>query len=632
MLVLVQRRGSFRLGAWFGGGLVVLAASCAPDATECAADRDCDEGRHCAEGACVEASGLSVRVLSLTASPSTVGPGDDVTLRWATRNASACELSPGAGVVPRVGTFTIAIAETTTFTLACEGPGGPATSTTAVTVIGSGADAGALDGGGRDGGEGEPDDDAGEPEAGPSGGEDGGTLDGGPPPVDAGTDAGGDAGPASNDAGPEAYATSCSDLRVRGGVTSDGVYTLDPDGPGGAAPFEAWCDMTTEGGGWTLVLKVDGTKSTFRYQAELWTSTTLLNSTAVTPTETEAKLHGYLALPFDRVRVAFESGGNGGARGISLALSAPSLRALMASGTTATDEGPEAWGALDDGDVLPAKCLREGVNVDVGGVLFPGSSVRLGVFADNTEGCLSPDDYVGVGFSFSLTCPSLPTAGSTSTCAGTNLGDAAFATVWVRDEDFTDLSPKASCAAHLASGRTVSGLYTLSLGGSPVEAYCDMTTDGGGWTLAGASVEGGSAAAFGWRSTTGSVRDDEEPYSLGALSLGLSFDEALLGRRGTGKALRSNAYRVALPDAFFGDGGRTQAYPTEPVPVLGDCLPVSYSMLRTWGHTELTTHFHIRDNAPATDLGLRPSGSSLWYEDCAQGALLEGTQGLLFVR
>ncbi|WP_218044982.1 fibrinogen-like YCDxxxxGGGW domain-containing protein, partial [Kiloniella majae] len=45
---------------------------------------------------------------------------------------------------------------------------------------------------------------------------------------------------------------SCKAILDAGDSTGNGYYQIDPDGSGGIAPIDAYCNMTDHGGGWTL--------------------------------------------------------------------------------------------------------------------------------------------------------------------------------------------------------------------------------------------------------------------------------------------------------------------------------------------------------------------------------------------
>ena len=274
-------------------------------------------------------------------------------------------------------------------------------------------------------------------------------------------------------------ARDCSDLLGAGFVAS-GRYTIDPDGLAGPEPpFETYCDMDTDGGGWTLVLKADGHSDTFRYDAPHWSS-----EQAVAPWETgldgrEAKLASYWSVPFNELRVDLMAAEDQGS--FALFHAAPSLHAVIATGEAVpTQQGWRAWRALLPSASLQVGCGMEGFNV--GG---DRSRVRIGVVTDNDGLCRDPDSRLGVGAA-GTSCgqDGANSVGGEGRCGG-DLGDLSVrALAWV----FVRRRPRApaACSAVLGSAADQgSGVYVLQPpedGALPYRTWCDMEAEGGGWT------------------------------------------------------------------------------------------------------------------------------------------------------
>ncbi len=56
---------------------------------------------------------------------------------------------------------------------------------------------------------------------------------------------------------------SCKDILTKAPLSKDGYFWIDVDGPGGGNSFQVWCDMSTDGGGWTRgMVMIAGDKTT----------------------------------------------------------------------------------------------------------------------------------------------------------------------------------------------------------------------------------------------------------------------------------------------------------------------------------------------------------------------------------
>lgn len=223
---------------------------------------------------------------------------------------------------------------------------------------------------------------------------------------------------------------SCKQLaELDGGdALGDGVYQLDPDAEGPSAPFDAFCDMTHEGGGWTLVLKSDGNAMTFAYESPLWGSTTPYQPEFPDLDYTEAKLASYSSLAFDEILVGLEAPiadqDLPTLSWVKLPIAGSSLHALIQPGVhIPTNLGRDAWIGLVSGGTLQPYCNLEGLNVWPSNTMPHYHRVRIGVVANEQADCSSPNSRIGIGGTSAddLNCGTLPNpTGNFVGCNGGN--------------------------------------------------------------------------------------------------------------------------------------------------------------------------------------------------------------------
>ncbi len=167
-----------------------------------------------------------------------------------------------------------------------------------------------------------------------------------------------------------------------------GLYWLDPDGVGVLAPFAAYCDMVGDGGGWTLVMKVDGNSPLLTGESALWQDMSLISADKPDFDKQQARLPGYAQLPLTQLRVGLTVDASPPAT-LVLAVQGSSLGYLISQGKLiATSAGRQNWKSLLVDSSLQMYCSQEGLNT---------IDCRIGISSNQENDCASPDSWLGIG-------------------------------------------------------------------------------------------------------------------------------------------------------------------------------------------------------------------------------------------
>ncbi|XP_022803780.1 uncharacterized protein LOC111341092 [Stylophora pistillata] len=188
-------------------------------------------------------------------------------------------------------------------------------------------------------------------------------------------------------------AVTCQEVYESNRLNKSGVVTLYID----SKKMSIFCHVGEFGcgdGGWTPVLKMNGSKETFHYKSPLWTSKYGYNfpggETGFDSLET--KLPTYWNTSFKKICLGMKIGKN--ANFIVIEKPAESLYSLIADGQhRKTSLGRDEWKKLiGSEDSLQPNCNREGFNPEC-----RFNKVRIGILGNNEDDCNTCDSRIGFG-------------------------------------------------------------------------------------------------------------------------------------------------------------------------------------------------------------------------------------------
>lgn len=200
-------------------------------------------------------------------------------------------------------------------------------------------------------------------------------------------------------------ARSCADIQFNGSERNkgedgiSGVYTLT-DSRGGT--YDTYCDMRSDGGGWTMAMKARGDSALMGYDSEYWTTGKVFNADSPILDASESKHVSYSSVPVEQVRVGFTTNFGSGLRHpweynwVNLdAVGDSMLQIIQPNGYIPTGPDRNGWISAVPGAVPQQFCNKGGLNAY--GDNKNTTRVRVGMIFNQENNCGSPDSRIGMG-------------------------------------------------------------------------------------------------------------------------------------------------------------------------------------------------------------------------------------------
>ena len=188
--------------------------------------------------------------------------------------------------------------------------------------------------------------------------------------------------------------SSCKAILDAGNSIGSGVYSIDPDGDGGSAAFDVYCDMVFLGGGWTRIAFEGITAANSSYSSSAWTNGTGSSDGPTTPGHVSRAFH-----TLGSYSEVYKDGNLAGGGSVAACGAGLTMSQRMTNGTACTPTAVSGMTVRTLSFNMPASSCGT-TRVSTGYWSYDGgtSYYWLGIGSTGSVmwgGCYGPPDYNG---------------------------------------------------------------------------------------------------------------------------------------------------------------------------------------------------------------------------------------------